>query len=302
MIAWDFVGPDVEHDEVRESVQIKRKKFLKSALDLPHLLRHRTSTSARSDPEKAGAHAEIEPTSTPELQSSVPLHPTSDRRHVSFMDEETGATTPDYYPSRLPTPSNSIVVTPITSPDPTIAHADTMTFVDSSTVIRENEISEKHDASSQSSSSRPGSTSALRHKLSKRIKPFLSSLPLPPSISIIISFTIALVTPLKALFVPIPSSHIPNAPDGQPPLAFIQDAATFIGAASVPLGLMCLGSALARLKVPRNEWGSLPIGAITSLAVAKILITPVLGVLICQGLTMAGVIDPDDKVLRFVCM
>ena len=83
------------------------------------------------------------------------------------------------------------------------------------------------------------------------------------------------------------------------------DAATFAGAGAVPLGLICLGSALARLKMPgwtRAEWRELPVASIGWLAVVKMVITPVLGVLICQGLTTAGVIDREDKVLRFVCI
>lgn len=81
------------------------------------------------------------------------------------------------------------------------------------------------------------------------------------------------------------------------------DAASFIGNASVPLGLICLGSALARLNVPRgNEWGKLPIGAIGGLAVCKMILMPVIGVLICRGLVGVGVIDKEDKVLQFVCM
>ena len=81
------------------------------------------------------------------------------------------------------------------------------------------------------------------------------------------------------------------------------DTATFIGAASVPLGLVCLGSALARLKIPRSgQWGALPVGAISSLAVGKLLVMPVLGVVIVQGLVRGGVIPEDDKVLQFVCM
>ena len=76
-----------------------------------------------------------------------------------------------------------------------------------------------------------------------------------------------------------------------------------MGAASVPLGLVCLGSALARMNLPKKgEWHSLPIGAIGSLAVVRMLIMPVLGVLICQGFMNVGIISKDDKVLRFVCM
>ena len=70
----------------------------------------------------------------------------------------------------------------------------------------------------------------------------------------------------------------------------------------MPLGLVCLGSALARLKVPRNQWKELPIGAIMGLAIGKMIIAPVLGVLIIKGMVNAGIIDADDKPLRFVCM
>jgi predicted permease len=138
-------------------------------------------------------------------------------------------------------------------------------------------------------------------------------------VAILISFVIALVPPLKALFVQVDGTHIPAAPDGLPPLAFFIDAASFIGAASVPMGLVCLGSALARLSIPRGAWRSLPSGAIMGLAIAKMLVMPVLGVLICDGLVNAGmksartqffslttsptgVISKDDKVLQFVCI
>ena len=49
-------------------------------------------------------------------------------------------------------------------------------------------------------------------------------------------------------------------------------------------------------------WHTMPSGSILTLAVGKIVLMPVLGVAICQGLTSVGVIDKNDKVLRFVCM
>jgi len=125
----------------------------------------------------------------------------------------------------------------------------------------------------------------------------------PPSLSIIISFIISMVPTLKALFVSgVPGVKISPAPDGQPPLAILMNIATFIGGASVPLGLTCLGSALARLRVSHDSWRSLPIASISALATARLIIMPVLGVTICQGLTHAGVIDSENHVLRFVCM
>lgn len=78
--------------------------------------------------------------------------------------------------------------------------------------------------------------------------------------------------------------------------------AAFLGAGAVPLGLVCLGSALAGIKVPHNEWNVLPFGAITSLAVCKLLIMPVLGFLLVDAFVRIGFIPANDKVLRFVCM
>ncbi|KAJ7457178.1 auxin efflux carrier transmembrane protein [Mycena galericulata] len=136
----------------------------------------------------------------------------------------------------------------------------------------------------------------------RRIWSFGRELCSPASLSIILSFPIALIPPLKGLFVEVPFPHIPSAPDGQPPLSFLFNTATFIGAASVPLGLVCLGSALARLEVPRGRWNHLPVGAILSMAVGRMLVMPVLGVLVAKGLTNAGLISREDKVLQFVCI
>ncbi|KAJ7653127.1 auxin efflux carrier [Mycena polygramma] len=170
---------------------------------------------------------------------------------------------------------------------------------------------------SQSMSSKENGSSGLIPELpSSRISPprskgrriwvrfasFVVEVCAPASLSIIISFPIALIHPLKGLFVEVPSPHIPSAPDGKPPLSFLFDTATFIGAASVPLGLVCLGSALARLEVPRGRWNHLPVGAILSMAFGRMLLMPVLGVLVVKGLTNTGLISSDDKVLQFVCI
>ena len=147
-------------------------------------------------------------------------------------------------------------------------------------------------------------TPARLRRVLATLRTALSSLLSPPAFSILVSLPLALVPVLKALFVAPPAperSPIPNAPDGQPPLAFVLDTATFVGAASVPLGLICLGSAIARLQIP-HHWSKLPVGSILSLAILKMVVTPVLGVLIVEGLTNVGFIDKGDKVLRFVCM
>ncbi|KAG6333240.1 hypothetical protein ID866_5848 [Astraeus odoratus] len=123
-----------------------------------------------------------------------------------------------------------------------------------------------------------------------------------PSISIVVSFLVAVIPQAKALFVPVPGVSVALAPDGQPPLAVVLNTATFIGAASAPLGLVILGSAIARLKLSNGSWRELPLGSISALTSAKLIIMPVLGILICQSLTHVGVIDAENKVLRFVCM
>ena len=143
----------------------------------------------------------------------------------------------------------------------------------------------------------------LRYRLARIAFRFLRTLITPCSLSIILAFIVSIVPVLKALFVPdVLGVSISPAPDGQPPLAILLNTATFIGGASVPLGLMNLGSALARLEIPDGRLHSLPLGAVSALAIGRLVIMPVLGVLITQGLTQIGLLDVNDKVLRFVCM
>ena len=143
----------------------------------------------------------------------------------------------------------------------------------------------------------------LRRRLARLGSSFLQTLIMPCSVSIILAFIISIIPVLKALFVPdVPGVNMPPAPDGQPPLAVILNTTTFIGGASVPLGLMTLGSALARMEIPGGDLRSLPLGAIGALAIGRLAIMPVLGVLIIRGLTQVGLLDANDNVLRFVCM
>jgi auxin efflux carrier family protein len=142
------------------------------------------------------------------------------------------------------------------------------------------------------------------HDLPSRARRFLKQLLKPCTVAIILSFVVALVDPFKALFIP-PSSNFqprfrPVAPDGQPPLAFIFDTATFIGAACIPLGLICLGSALGCLSL--RSGGPFPKGAIVSLALGKMIIIPIIGIAITRWFVRLGFVHRDDKVLQFVCM
>ncbi|KAF8761650.1 Auxin efflux carrier [Rhizoctonia solani] len=148
------------------------------------------------------------------------------------------------------------------------------------------------------------STPEIRSSRFKRAllstRAFLKSLASPATSSMVVSFIVALVPQLKALFIAPPAGsniHIHHAPDGLPPLNMIMDTATFIGNASVPLGLICLGSALARLQVPKPI-SRAPLGAITLFSILKMVVGPVFGVLVVEALThRTSLIDPKDKVL-----
>ncbi|KAI0274431.1 membrane transport protein-domain-containing protein [Russula aff. rugulosa BPL654] len=109
-----------------------------------------------------------------------------------------------------------------------------------------------------------------------------------------------LKSPLHTAVIELPTTLPPVAPDGQPPLAFILDMASFAGAAYAPMGLLCLGSAIACLQLRSEE--PLPTGAIAALALAKMVVTPLIGVGITRWFAHLGFIHRDDKVLQFVCI
>ncbi len=192
----------------------------------------------------------------------------------------------------------------VTSPSPTEFGYQTPLELPEALSYVPNEPGCCADSTAPNARSRAPQNARRRISIQRRaLMEFLKSFLTPTSIAILVSFPIALVPKLKALFLEVPGTIIHPAPDGQPPLAFILDSTTFVGAASVPLGLICLGSSLARLPFPqRHEWKTLPTGAIMWIAIMKMLIMPVLGVLICQGLTKVGFISKEDKVLRLVCM
>lgn len=137
--------------------------------------------------------------------------------------------------------------------------------------------------------------------LTSRVLKFIRTFLTPNTIAILLAFPISLIRPLKALFVPLANSPIPKAPDGNPPLYFIYDTTNFLGAATLPFGLVCLGAALAKMKLPK-DLRKLPLGAITGLAVGKLIISPILGVAIVNSFVKIGFIHEEDKVLRFVAM
>jgi len=295
----DYVGPEVEDDEIRKTLRLKRTSIFSSKW-LQHVVRafsHQSITIQESEREKTRitppSQGDIQFTSADDPgppQPSPQRYTTGQGKHVSF------------YPDDMTTAATEIDMSPISSPE-----VGTFRVTSSvATVPQVEMLSSTKDEILPKTFTPKSRSRAIKHRLRRVANTtftFLRSLITPASLSIIFSLIISLVPTLKALFVPgVPGTHIPPAPDGLPPLSLLIDTASFIGAASVPLGLICLGAALARLKVPIGQWSKLPLGAIAGLAVGKILIMPILGVLICQGLTNVGVIDKEDKVLRFVCM
>lgn len=141
---------------------------------------------------------------------------------------------------------------------------------------------------------------SLFKRIVNAILPFLASLATPPTIALSLALLFALVKNLKALFIYDPTNSFhPTAPAYAAPLGIILDTASFIGNASVPLGLMVLGSAMSRMKLPR-PFSRLPISSILALAVAKLVILPIIGYFFIEALTnYTTLVDKENKVLRF---
>jgi auxin efflux carrier family protein len=131
----------------------------------------------------------------------------------------------------------------------------------------------------------------------------VSAIITPITFTIAVSVTIALVQPLKNLFVetnPLTESSW-KGPDGRPPLAFVIDTARFVGSIYVPMVLVLLGASFGRLRIPRPI-SRLPISAILSTCLAKMVVLPVIGVILVQALVKACLIPKQAKVELFVAM
>lgn len=117
----------------------------------------------------------------------------------------------------------------------------------------------------------------------------------PNSLALIIAIAVAMAPPLRALFIH-GAFHIPDAPDKLPPLSFVMDITSYIGAASVPLGLMLLGATISRLqvkKMPEGFWKTA-----LMITCGRLIILPMIGVGLSTGLYKAGWYD--DIIMRFV--
>jgi predicted permease len=88
----------------------------------------------------------------------------------------------------------------------------------------------------------------------RRLLTILKSFIMPVTIATLLGISCSVILPLKALFTYTEGwtgGRMPDAPDGNPPLAFILETAAFLGAMTVPAALILLGASFARLKVSR---------------------------------------------------
>ena len=301
LVAKDFEGPDVPSEVLRERMYLRRRRMVTNAALLLRRLLHLSQHPHARDKD------DFEKRGDSEKRDTVSTNGSSGNDEGLDQDTFTGITITTDAPTIVVSSGkstgrdknldqNTITETTII-PTPTIGlnnnGSDYFTHTVTPLIVELPQQPTDHNSSHRH-----------RHDLLSRSWHILKQLLKPCTVVIILSFVVSLVDPLKALFIPPSSNFQPHfrttAPDGQPPLAFIFDTATFIGGACIPLGLICLGSALACLSL--RSGGPFPIGAIASLALAKMVIIPIIGVAITRGFAHVGFVHSDDKVLQFVCM
>jgi predicted permease len=119
----------------------------------------------------------------------------------------------------------------------------------------------------------------------------------PVNIGIFLGILVAFISPVKNLFVPLSESSLSTS---EPPLYFLLDTLSFIGAASVPLGITNLGAALAKMK-----FKTMHVWSTCGLALFKLVIMPIIAIFVLDPLLVHGLhwVDPlHDRALRFVYM
>ena len=277
VVAKDFEGPDVPSEVIRERMYLRRRRMVtNAALLLRRLFR-------LSQHPNFGEKDDLEDGGDLEKRNTVSSNGSAGKDECLDQNTFTGIT--------------------ITSAPAIVVSSNKVAGNDNDKSLDQNTITETTITPTPTIGLSNNGSDYRHHVLFTRLWHVLKQLLKPCTVVIILSFVVSLVDPLKALFIP-PSSNFqphfrPTAPDGQPPLAFIFDTATFIGGACIPLGLICLGSALACLSL---RSGPFPKGAIVSLALGKMVVIPIIGVAMTRGFARVGFVHSDDKVLQFVCM
>lgn len=113
------------------------------------------------------------------------------------------------------------------------------------TLSRDLGRSEEEDVEGDDADDKPRT---LSERLWRATSPHLRAFFSPPTTALLLALIIAVVKPLKALFVQT-GYPMPNAPDGKPPLAIILETLSFIGNASVPVGLLSAHTSQPRARI-----------------------------------------------------
>ena len=309
MIAKDFEGPDIEDEEVQQALRSKQRRWLffwrggKAASTSPEarleegrlekivVVEPQFAKKIADPNEIAIAAAAILESTQKDIQEHGhehhhhhhPLH-----RHVTFQESYGHvAGLHEMFHSGAPT-----LAFPSTAP----------------TVVGLTEDGKLTRPSSPGPDDEPPSPHSHYDPWFPQLTKLISGLRTllaPPTIALLLACPISVIAPLKGLFVPIKNANgglvVPFAPDGTPLLAFILDTTTFLGSASVPLALICLGASLAKLRIPKGI-KELPLGAISALTIGRLVLQPIIAIMLVEGLVRAGLIDEANKVLRFAMM
>ncbi|KAI9324984.1 auxin efflux carrier [Obelidium mucronatum] len=117
----------------------------------------------------------------------------------------------------------------------------------------------------------------------------------PNTVSVVLGLTVTMIPALRNLFY---TKDVSSITVTSQPLGFMFKSFIMIGNGAVPIGLLNVGTALGRLKFAKFA----PAGVIGGIAACRLLVMPVIGIATVQWLASTGVINSEDKMMRFVIM
>ncbi|EJF62213.1 auxin efflux carrier [Dichomitus squalens] len=299
-LSWDF-RPGVPQGEAAE-VRVSWKEKPIGSLITRYIL--------RQEPPNSFAAAAIEADKTKDIEESFSEKeknagtdgaiPVSELRRSEGIDD-TAESDPDVQLARR-TSRISTASVPMPHRRPSLSAAAAPSAIPSAPPPSPAQSARDLETQSIAQRSETLHTPTLPQKIVRVFRP-LGAIVTPVTCTLAVSLPIALVQPLKALFVDVSATGGPSfkGPDGRPPLAFMIDTANFMGGITVPLALVLLGASFARIKLPR-PLSRLPIMAMFLSTFAKMIMLPVIGIFLVQAMTGAGLVQKDEKALRFVMM
>lgn len=131
--------------------------------------------------------------------------------------------------------------------------------------------------------------------LSVRSQLMLKSLANFANIATILGLIVTAISPIRSLFIAQDTTTV-NAP-----LGFVFEVSAFVGSAAVPMAMTNLGAAIGRLRFGK-AFKALPSSIVVLIAVARLIVMPIIGILTVRGLVSGGVLDKENKMLQFVLM